>query len=365
MSCKPSITTVSLGSAHLHDIRGKLHEVARHQFKAVELFYDDLEALAVRTYAGNILAAAEEVNGICRALGLRVLNLQPFRFYEGLLDRAETTRLLGEVLPVWLDVASILGTDTILVPSNFLGPDPNTGEARTTGDQDVLLDDLRRLADLAAARSPPVRIAYEAIAWGTHVNTWEQAWDLVLRADRPNLGLALDTFNTTAAVFADPTTESGTVGDSTELAYRRFRESMGRLVAELDLKRLFVVQIADGERLAEPLRPGHPFYVAGQPARMSWSRNCRLFLCEERGYLPAIEMLQVLLALGYDGFLSYEIFSRTLLDPAPETPARHAARAALSWTRLMGLLESGDTEKELDKANREMVYRGAIKCVEV
>lgn len=353
MFCRPSITTVSLGSSNLHDVRDKLREAARHRFEAVELFYDDLEALARSlSHDGgrppqrdDILRATREVDGLCRSLGLRVLNLQPFRFYEGLIDRAEHARLLGEVLPLWLEIVGILDSDAILVPSNFLGPDPITGKARTTGDRDVIVDDLRQMADAAALCSPPVRIAYEAIAWGTHVSTWEQAWEIVRRVDRPNLGLALDTFNTAAAIYADPTTESGTVGNCTELARDNYRLSLARLGAELDMNKLFVVQIADGERLTRPLVPGHPFYVSGQPSRMSWSRNCRLFLCEARhgGYLPVVEMVQVLIALGWNGHLSYEVFSRTLADPAPETPEIHAARAATSWARLTSLLEKGET----------------------
>ncbi|KAK8131363.1 3-dehydroshikimate dehydratase [Apiospora sp. TS-2023a] len=353
MHCKSAIATISLGQASLHDVRHKLRETVAHGFRGIELFYDDLEALA-RTLSSDLydtnqppsrhdlLEAARAVREICEDLDLAVLNLQPFRFYEGLADRAELSRLRDEVLPLWLEIVQILGTDTIVVASNFLVPHPVTGEPRTLGAPERMVGDLREMADRAAQCSPPVRIAYEAIAWGNHIRTWEQAWEMVQLVDRPNFGLALDTFNTAGAVFADPTTKTGMVHDSVEAAHSNMRASLHRLATELDLSKLYVVQVADGERLAEPLRPGHPFYVAGQPARMSWSRNARLFLCEpdRGGYLPVVEMVQLLLALGWQGWLSYEVFSRTLADPSPGTPAAHASRAAKSWQNLVAVLSS-------------------------
>jgi sugar phosphate isomerase/epimerase len=53
--------------------------------------------------------------------------------------------------------------------------------------------DLAELADLAARRG--YRIGYEALAWGKHVKDWMQAWDIVRMADRPNLGIVLDSFH--------------------------------------------------------------------------------------------------------------------------------------------------------------------------
>ncbi|KAK8006869.1 41 kDa peptidyl-prolyl cis-trans isomerase [Apiospora arundinis] len=277
MYCKPAIATISLGQAGLHDIRDKLREAAACGLGGIELFYDDLEALArllstdtcsiVRPPSRhNIQEAARTIRDLCDDLHLVILNLQPFRFYEGLVDRAETARLQEQVLPLWLEIIQILGTSTILVASNFLGPDPVTGKARThSGRLDVIVDDLRDMADRAALCSPPVRIAYEAIAWGNEINKWEQAWEVVQLVDRPNFGLALDTFNMAAAVFADPTTETGMIEDSAASAQSGMQATLHRMATELDMTKVFVVQIADGERLAEPLRSGHPFYVAGQP----------------------------------------------------------------------------------------------------
>ena len=40
-----------------------------------------------------------------------------------------------------------------------------------------------------------MRVAYEALAWGRHVNTYERSWEVVRRADHPALGLCLDSFH--------------------------------------------------------------------------------------------------------------------------------------------------------------------------
>ena len=355
MQCRPAITTVSLGQSSLFPIQEKLVQAARRGFKAVELFYDDLESLARKRCLTDeepgrpeLLWAAREIRLICDKLDLEILNLQPFRFFEGLVDRKARDRILTQTVPLWIDALRILGANTILVPSNFLPPDPETDLARTVGDRDTIVGDLRELAEIGAQHTPPIRFAYEALAWGTHVNTWEAAWEVVQAVDRPNFGLALDTFNIAAAIYADPTSRDGTTGPT---AHADLLASLDRLESELDLSKLFIVQLADGERLDQPLGPGHGFYVPNQPSLMSWSRNCRLFLCEQQcgGYLPVVEILQRVLAMGWHGWLAYEVFSRTLADPDPNTPARHAERASSSWKSLIKLSEPARNAGEVTK----------------
>lgn len=70
---------------------------------------------------------------------------------------------------------------------------------------------------------------------------------------------------------------------------------------------------------------------------MSWSRNARLFPCEtERGgYLPVGDFAKVLFEdLGYRGWVSMEIFSRTMCEPGEEVPKEHAERGVRSWKKL-------------------------------
>lgn len=315
----PALTTVSLGQSSRYSIQEKLYAAARYSIHGVELFYDDLESLARsrphshstseqhRPSREELLNAAHEVRSLCDALHIHVLNLQPLRFYEGLVDRRERDRILCEEIPIWMDIVSVLDSDTILVASNFLPPEPYTGNARTVGDLDTIVDDLQMLALLGEMHLPPIKFAYEAIAWGTHVNTWEKSWDVVQRVNRPNFGIAIDTFNVAARVFADPGAVDGRRnGAQADVDLHR---SLHQLETTVDVSKLFVVQVADGERLAEPLRAGHLFYVEGQPTRMSWSRNARLFLCEEEhgGYLPVLEVLKTVLRMGWSGWVAFRL----------------------------------------------------------
>jgi hypothetical protein len=40
-----------------------------------------------------------------------------------------------------------------------------------------------------------LRVAFEALAWGRHVNDYRDAWEVVRRADHPSIDLVLDTFH--------------------------------------------------------------------------------------------------------------------------------------------------------------------------
>ena len=53
--------------------------------------------------------------------------------------------------------------------------------------------DLRELGERAAKRG--LRIAFEALAWGRHINDYRDAWEAVRRADHPAVGLVLDSFH--------------------------------------------------------------------------------------------------------------------------------------------------------------------------
>ncbi|KAL4746054.1 hypothetical protein BDW72DRAFT_207678 [Aspergillus terricola var. indicus] len=305
MPCRPAISSMSLVA----------HQAANQGFKGIALFHEDLETFAAQSSDAasrlNILKGALRVRHLCTSLQLEIIALQPFWFYEGVLDEAEHNRLVYDKLRFWFEICHILHTDMILIPSNLLPPDPETGEPRTTGNRRVIVSDLRQAAELGLAQSPPIRFSYEALAWGDHVDTWEQSWDIVRRVDRPNSGLCLDTSTL----------------------------SLARLRQAVDKKRVFLFQVVDGERLKAPLMMGHEWYVAEQPSRMSWSRNARLFAFEEGGYLPVKDIAQTVFALGYEGWVLMEVFSRTTFDPDPNTPYCHAQRGIASWKKLVAEMQ--------------------------
>ena len=135
-------------------------------------------------------------------------------------------------------------------------------------------------------------------------------------------------------VYADPAAPSR----RTPNAAADMAASLQRLVETVDVKKIKFLQVVDAEYLDEPLQPGHKYYDPAQPARMSWSRNCRLFYGEEdRGaYLPVKAILHALLVdLRFEGWVSAELFSRSLVQPDPSVPAEHARRAAESWKKIV------------------------------
>ncbi|KAF2159901.1 hypothetical protein M409DRAFT_70780 [Zasmidium cellare ATCC 36951] len=336
-SCKPGTASLSLGRAWEHALFTKLAEASKAGFKGIEIFYEDLGYLAstYNTSATNkdstgsntpvadedLIRTAGEVRNWCLEFGLRVICLQPFMFYEGLVDRGEHAKRI-EKLKVWFRLVEILGTDLILIPSNFLPA------VDITSDIDAIVRDMLEVADLGARENPPVRFAYENLAWGTYIDTWEQVWSIIQKVDRPNFGFCLDTFNIVGRIWADPAAPSG----KTPSADEDLDQSLARLKETIDPQKIFFAQVVDAERMEEPLVEGHPWYQEDQPARMSWSRNARLFAGEEGGYLPILRVLDVLFRdLEYEGWVSMELFSRDMADPDADVPESLARRGIESW----------------------------------
>lgn len=331
MDYEPAIMSASLGRAWLHDLDYKIEQAAQAGFKGIEIFYEDLE-YAARKLSGNddpshdhILEAASHVRLVCQASGLKIIGLQPFMFYEGLKDRQRHARLV-EKMKFWLQIVKRLGTTIIQIPANFLPAE------QLTGDFDLIATDLRQIADIGAAETPTVRFAYENLCWSTHINTWERLWDIVNRVDRHNFGMCLDTFNIAGRVWADPASPTGKTPDADD----DLKESLQRLVKEVDVSKVFYIQVVDAERMESPLVAGHPFHVEGQPARMSWSRNARTFIYEEdRGaYLPSEKIAKaIIFELGYTGYVSMELFSRTMSEDGQHVPDAHAKRGIAAWQK--------------------------------
>ncbi|KAJ5102502.1 hypothetical protein N7532_003031 [Penicillium argentinense] len=340
---RPAIATVSLGAAHLHSIATKIDAAAQNGQRGLELFHDDLAQLAKtlrchecettgRSDRDYEIDAAHAIRNLCAERGMQVLALQPFRHYEGLRDLARHAQRIDE-LRHWVRLSQILGDDLfILIPSSFLDP------SEITGDRERLVADLAEAADVAF----PTRVAYEALAWGTYINTWEGSWEIVQRANRPNLGICLDTFNIAARVWANPTSPTGRGPAQVD---QDLQLSMERLVQEIDPERVMMVQLADGERVD----PQAPFLQESKlPKLLAWSRNARLFPCEEErgGYLPIQLVAEACLnGLGYAGWVSMEVFSRTTQVDDPSVPEEHAARASQAWKRMLERLTANGMNK--------------------
>ncbi|KAI1146846.1 xylose isomerase-like TIM barrel [Nemania diffusa] len=332
MPCRLAITSMSLGRCYAgHSFVHKLDMARMYGYQGIELFYEDLVDIAEQLTGGssreNELEAANIIRRLCHERGITILCLQPFAHYEGLVNRQEHLKRI-EKLEFWFQLARVLHTDIIQIPSSF-GPASEISE-----DVNLAVADLQKAADMGLQQKPPIRFVYEALCFGTRYNTWEQSWDMVQAVNRPNFGLCLDTFNIAGLIYADPASPSGRTRNCNEAV----RDGIARLVATVDVNKVFYVQVVDAERLAAPLIEGHQFYNAEQTPRMSWSRNCRLFYGEkDRGaYLPVAEISRAIFqGLGFEGWVSMELFHRRMADTDAVVPQELASRGATAWAKLI------------------------------
>ncbi|MFP5069892.1 TIM barrel protein [Pseudonocardia nantongensis] len=267
-----SVATVCL-SGTLED---KLDAAATAGFDGVEIFAPDLIA--------DPLSPAE-IGDRCRALGLSVDLYQPLRD----VDSTDPDRFAANLrrAEAGFDVMAGLGADTVLMCSS-VAPD-------AVADTDRLAEQLHALAGRAGERG--IRIAYEALAWGRHVDTWDASWDAVRTADHPALGLCLDSFHVLAR-GSDPGPIADVPGD-----------------------KLFFVQLADARELSMDV--------------LSWSRHHRLFPGQGGFDLPGF--LAPVLAAGYSGPLSLEVFNDVFRQADPLRTAVDARRSLLALAEATAL----------------------------
>ncbi len=259
-----SIATVSLSGT----LPEKLEAIAAAGFDGVEIFENDL-----LYYDGS----PREIRQMCADLGIAITLFQPFRDFEG-GPRARMPRNFDRAERKF-DLMQELGTDLVLVCS--------TTAADSTGDEPVIIDDLRQLAERAGKRG--LRIGYEALAWGRHVNTYQQVWNIVRQADHPALGVLLDSFHT-LSLKGDPAA-----------------------IAQIPGDKIFFVQMADAPVLAMDV--------------LEWSRHFRCFPGQGEFDLPGF--LAPIIQSGYTGPLSLEIFNDGFRAAPPRANAADGLRSLL------------------------------------
>ena len=146
------------------------------------------------------------------------------------------------------------------------------------------------LAERAGQRG--FRVAYEALAWGRHVNTWSQSWDVVRLGDHPSLGLCLDSFHVLSR-----TPEPDAIA----------------AIADLPGEKIFFLQLADAPLMSMDV--------------LQWSRHHRLFPGQGDFDLPLF--VDHILTAGYSGPLSLEVFNDIFRQSAPVHTAVDALRSLL------------------------------------
>ena len=175
-----------------------------------------------------------------------------------------------------------------------------------TSSSQALAADLASLADLLAPHS--FRLAYENWCWATHAPTWRSVYDIARLADRPNIGLCLDTFQTAGSEWADPTTSSGlleTPGISTSQLEKNFKKSLEEMNKTIPPEMIYFLQISDAYKMDPPIDRGTD--NQGLRARGRWSHDWRP-LPFQGGYLPVVEVAKAVLGTGYRGWFSTEVF---------------------------------------------------------
>jgi len=271
---KTSMATVTMSG----ELDAKLRAIAAAGFDGVEIFENDLLASD---------SSPREVGRMVRDHGLEITLFQPFRDFEGMpepqrsrtFDRAERK----------FDVMQELGADLVLVCSNV--------SPVSLGGLDRAATDFHELGERAAKRG--LRVGYEALAWGRHISDHRDAWEIVRRADHPNIGLILDSFHTL----------------SRKIAVNSYRS--------IPKKKIFIVQLADAPLIDMDL--------------LYWSRHFRNMPGE--GDLDIIGFTRAVAATGYDGYLSLEIFNDQFRGGSTRAVAEDGRRS---------LIHLGDQVKRAD-----------------
>ncbi|MBK3572118.1 sugar phosphate isomerase/epimerase and 4-hydroxyphenylpyruvate domain-containing protein, partial [Streptomyces sp. MBT62] len=269
---RTSIATVSLGGS----LTEKLTAAARAGFDGVEIFENDL--------LGSPLTP-EEIRARCADLGLTIDLYQPLRDIEA-VPEAEFARNLHRARHKF-ELMRRLGTDTVLVCSSV---------SPLAADDDALA--AAQLAQLAAlAQEFGVRVAYEALAWGRHVSTYDHAWRIVETAGHPALGTCLDSFHILS------------------------RGSDPKGIEDIPGEKIFFLQLADAPLLAMDV--------------LQWSRHYRCF--PGQGGFDVAGLVRHVLSAGYDGPLSLEVFNDVFRQADAGPTAIDAHRSLLVLQEVVGL----------------------------
>ncbi|TPQ21865.1 bifunctional sugar phosphate isomerase/epimerase/4-hydroxyphenylpyruvate dioxygenase family protein [Streptomyces sporangiiformans] len=271
---RTSIATVSLSGS----LTEKLTAASRAGFDGVEIFENDLLASPL---------TPEEIRARCADLGLTIDLYQPMRDIEAVpsdefdrnLRRAEHKfRLMRR-----------LGADTVLVCSSV--------SPLAVDDDELAARQLRRLAELA--QDFGIRVAYEALAWGRHVSTYDHAWSIVEQAGHPALGTCLDSFHILA------------------------RGSDPKGIEDIPGEKIFFLQLADAPLMAMDV--------------LQWSRHYRCF--PGQGGFDIAGLVGHVIRAGYQGPLSLEVFNDVFRQAEAGPTAVDAQRSLLVLQEAAGLAE--------------------------
>ncbi|MGW0474752.1 bifunctional sugar phosphate isomerase/epimerase/4-hydroxyphenylpyruvate dioxygenase family protein [Streptomyces coeruleorubidus] len=268
---RTSIATVSLSGS----LTEKLTAAARAGFDGVEIFENDLLASPL---------TPEEIRARCADLGLGIDLYQPMRDIEA-VPEDEFARNLRRARHKF-ELMRRLGADTVLVCSSV--------SPHAVDDDALAAEQLSRLAGLA--QESGIRVAYEALAWGRHVSTYDHAWHIVEAAGHPALGTCLDSFHILS------------------------RGSDPKGIEDIPGEKIFFLQLADAPLLAMDV--------------LQWSRHYRCF--PGQGGFDIAGLVRHVLRTGYEGPLSLEVFNDVFRQAEAGPTAVDARRSLLVLQETVG-----------------------------
>ena len=217
------------------------------------------------------------------ASGLRGTGFQVLRDFEGLSGHLHHYKV--DIAKMMLEMCAALGCNVLQVCSST--------SRHASEDLDHIARDLRKLAMLAIPYG--IKIAYEALSWGRTVNEFTTAWDVVTRADCPNLGLGIDSFH----IFAAETSLD-------EIDY-------------LQPDKIFLVQLADF--MWQETKTFEE--------RMTTARTFRVFPGEGVHSEQLVQLVLKLDQLGYRGDYSFEVFNDDYVQMPLPFVAERGRKSAL------------------------------------
>jgi sugar phosphate isomerase/epimerase len=204
------------------------------------------------------------------------------RDYEGLDGTLHEYKV--DMAKNMLRICQAVGAPVLMVCSST--------SAHASGDLGVIARDLAKLANLAVPLG--VRIAYEALSWGRHVNDYTVSWQVVELADHSNLGLVIDSYHILANHSA--------LDDLADIP--------GSKIAMVQLSDFMWREIRSAEE------------------RIETARHLRVFPGEGEHARELSEMVRHLYRSGYTGDYSFEVFNDDYLQIPLDVVASRARRSA-------------------------------------
>jgi sugar phosphate isomerase/epimerase len=238
--------------------------------------------LSARDLTGHAEGVAAAVAAV-RASGLRATGFQVLRDFEGLAGHLHDYKV--DIARSMLEMCSALGARVLLACSST--------SRHATDAPERLAADLRKLAMLALPLG--IRVAYEALSWGRSVDDVGEAWELVARADMPNLGLGIDSYH----LFATQTPLD--------------------VLDDIEPEKIFLVQLSDF--MWNEVRTSEE--------RIDTARHFRVFPGEGVHSDALAQLVRRLDRIGYRGDYSFEVFNDDYQSLPPAVVAQRACRSAL------------------------------------